>query len=69
LSGDGLPEDRFARWAAQAQVAGMTGADLNAIEERLLAQMTAMKPPVMRLIAVLGRFDSWIAVRINDLRR
>jgi hypothetical protein len=47
----------------------MTGADLNAIEERLLAQMTAMKPPVMRLIAMLGRVDSWIAVRINELWR
>ena len=46
----------------------MTGADLNAIEERLLTQMTAMKPPVMRLIAMLGRVDTWIASRINELR-
>jgi hypothetical protein len=46
----------------------MTGADLNAIEERLLVQMTAMKPPVMRLVAILGRVDSWIAARINELR-
>jgi hypothetical protein len=68
LFGDGVPEDRF-RLAAQAQVAGMTGADLNAIEEHLLAQMTAMKPPVMRLIAMLARVDSWIAVRINERQR
>jgi hypothetical protein len=46
----------------------MTDADLNAIEEHLLAQMTARKPPVMRLVAILGRVDGWIALRINELR-
>jgi hypothetical protein len=56
------------RRASADQVTAVTGADLNAMEERLLAQMTARKPPVMRLVAILGRVDSWIALRINELR-
>jgi hypothetical protein len=40
----------------------MTGADLNAIEERLLAQLAAMKPPTMRLVGWFGRVDGWITV-------
>jgi hypothetical protein len=64
----GLPPTKLPVWRGGEQVAAMTGADLNAIEERLLAQLAAMKPPAIRLFAVLGRVDSWIAVRINELR-
>jgi hypothetical protein len=49
----------------------VTGADLNAVEEGLLAQMAALKPPVMRLVATLGRVDGWLTMWVNGagLRR
>ncbi len=43
----------------------MTGADLNAMEERLLGQLAAMKPPVMRLVGMFGRVDNWITLRVR----
>lgn len=49
----------------------MTGADLTAVEEGLLAQMAALKPPVMRLVAALSRVDGWLTMWVNGagLRR
>jgi hypothetical protein len=47
------------------QAAAVTGADLNAMEERLLAQLAAMKPPTIRLIAMVGHVDTWIAVWVR----
>jgi hypothetical protein len=46
----------------------VTSGDLNALEEHLLAQMAALKPPVMRLVGMLGRVDGWITARINGSR-
>jgi hypothetical protein len=46
----------------------VTGADLNAIEEGLLAQMAATKPPLMRLVAMLGRVDGWLTMWVNGAR-
>ena len=43
----------------------MTGADLNAIEESVLAQMAATKPPLMRLVALFGRVDGWLTMWVN----
>jgi hypothetical protein len=49
-------------------VGAVTSNDLNALEERLLAQMAALKPPMLRLVAMLGRVDGWISEWINGLR-
>ena len=46
----------------------MIGADLNAVEEGLLAQMAAMKPPIVCLVATLGRVDGWLTMWVNGAR-
>ena len=44
----------------------MTGADLNAMEERLLAQLAGMKPPALRLMGMFGRVDGWITAWLRS---
>lgn len=46
-----------------------TAWDLTAMDECLLAQMAANKPPLMRAMLILGRIDVWITSRVNGQRR
>jgi hypothetical protein len=43
--------------------------DLTAMDECLLAQMAANKPPLMRALLSLSRVDDWITSLVNGRRR
>jgi hypothetical protein len=43
--------------------------DLTALDECLLAQMAANKPPLMRAMLILGRVDDWFTGLVNGRRR
>jgi hypothetical protein len=43
--------------------------DLTAMDECLLAQMAANKPPLMRAVLALSRVDAWITSLVNGRRR
>jgi hypothetical protein len=43
--------------------------DLTAMDECLLAQMAANKPPLMRAMLALSRVDAWITSLVNGRRR
>jgi hypothetical protein len=42
--------------------------DLTAMDECLLAQLAANKPPLMRAVLVLTRVDAWITSLVNGRR-
>ena len=43
--------------------------DLTAMDECLLAQLAANKPPLMRAMLLLAQVDNWITSLVNGRRR